>query len=208
MRPRVWIAARPALGLAVVLGLLGLGPIASHGQDPEPHLTGPQGPYRGRVVELLTEAPLPGALVVMAWEFDPASDGGRSLLALREARTDAAGEFSIDAAAIEAALPPRAFGPRFLVYKPGYVTYPREPGRRIGAPAARLTGRGSTVPLKPVRDAEERAEAFNALVSAVTRWVGATGADLLPEYRQVFREELERFMREAPTPPAPTERAR
>ncbi len=194
--------------LLLLLGLLSAlcQPPLVWGQEAEPYLHGPQGPYRGRVVELLTERPLPGALIIVVWESDRDDDGGRSVFALRETLTDAAGEFMVDASAIEAVPPPRAYPPRLLIYKPGYVTYPRERGRRFGVPASRFTGSGRVVQLKPVRDEEERAEAFNTFVASLGGFTGDPVGGLLSESARVFREELERFIREATQNPGAWEK--
>lgn len=188
MTPR----SRWAVGLLLLTALVAAPPQIS-GQEAEPFLHGPLGPYRGRVVELLTERPLQGALVIIAWEFDPHNDGGRTIFAFREILTDAAGQFVVEASAIETTPPPRTYPPRVLVYTPGYVTFPRERGRRFGRPAARFAGAGDVVALKPVRDAEERIEALNTFIASLERLPGRPPDAPSTESTRLMLEELAHF---------------
>jgi hypothetical protein len=163
-------------------------------QEPEAYLREPEGPYRGRVVELLTEKPLEGALVLTIWERD--EDGDRVVVAVREVLTDAAGAFVVAATEIEGSLPPRAFPPRTLVYKQGYVTLPRELGPRFGVPARRFAGEGAVVALKPVRDGEEWTEAFHIFYRSVGRLRGERLPEALRQSLRLSQEGIELFATE------------
>lgn len=158
-------------------------------QETEPYLPAPEGPYSGRVVELLTERPLEGALVVTVWERD--RDGIRTVVAAREILTDAAGAFQIESTELEATLPSRVFAPRTLVYKHGYVTIPRELGPRFGVPTRRFVGAGAVVALKPVRDGEEWTEAFHTFYRSVERLRGERLSEFLPQSERLYREGVE-----------------
>jgi len=157
--------------------LAGLAPLVldarpASAQGDEPLLQGLHGPYRGRVVELLTDTPLPGALVIMAWLVpDPQSPGDLRVAAgFAYTLTDADGRFVVDPAPVETATPPRPFSLRIFVYKLRYATLPRArraPDFWWGAPAARFTGAGGTIELRKLRDEEERAQAFNDFVDVL-----------------------------------------
>ena len=180
---------KPTTGLVlVILVLLGgvlLAPRAvpvALAQDPEPYLRSPQGPYRGRVVDAETGKPLPGALVLVAWEVeDVRIEGRRSVIAVREVLTDASGEFVVEAAAIETHPALLALPPRFFILAQGYMPFPEELRYPLGAPAARFRDRGDNVGLRPSRTEEERIMSFNILWKA-TQWVSrVSAAERLPE---------------------------
>ncbi len=153
--------------------------------------------YQGRVVELLTERPIEGALVLVGWEAIVPSQGGEVLYALRELLTDATGAFRVEAGAIEAAAPPTALRPGLIVYKPGYVTVPRERSApEFGIPVASLEARRGVIALKPVRDLEERSEAYNSFVAQTKRLQGDLGGGTLDQTQRLWREELVYLVRE------------
>jgi len=197
-------AGLAALGCTALLAALGLG--AGHvarAQDDEPFLTRPQAMYRGRIVDATTDRPIPGAVVVIFWDFVAAEDGDRrNAWALRELLSDSSGEFAVDALPIETTLPPRAYAPRLLLYKPGYSSIPAEAGSPPGAPARQLLGASKTIRLRPTRSEDERTEAFNAFVTHVRGLRFNTTAGSLERSYRVIDEELERLVRkyEAPAP--------
>jgi hypothetical protein len=158
-------------------------------QEPEHYLQSPEGPYRGRVVELLTEKPLEGALVLTVWEQD--QDGARVVVAVREVLTDATGVFRIESTEIEGSLPPRVFAPRTLIYKHGYVTLPREVGALFGVPTRRFAGKDAVVALKPVRDGEEWTEAFHTFYESLQRLRGDGIRERLPQSLRAFQEAVQ-----------------
>jgi hypothetical protein len=169
------------------------------GQETEPFLTPPHGPYRGQVVDLLSEKPIEGALVLIAWSMLEES-GDRRGVAFRELLTDASGRFVLDTAAIEARLPPRSLAPRVVIYKPGYGIFPREVRHPVGAPAARFTGTGGVVRLRSLRHEEDRVEAFNAFTRALEWLPRPPGVPLTATLRLVD-QELRHFGIE-PVPPS------
>ena len=170
-------------------------------QDDEPFLTRPQATYRGRIVDAATDRPIPGAVVVIVWDFVAPEDGDRrNAWALRELLSDASGDFSIDALPIETALPPRAYAPRLLIYKPGYSSVPTEPGFPPGAPARPMLGTSKPIRLRPVQTEEERTEAFNAFALNVRGLRFNTTAGSLARSYRMIDEEMERFIRQHERP--------
>lgn len=149
-----------AAGLALALAA------SAWAEQAEPYLRGPEGPYRGKVVDAETGQPLADAMVLAVWQSEDVQiDGFHQFVAARETLTDATGAFVIDGAAIEASLPLLALRPRFIIYADGYTPFP--PSRRAppGAPAATFRGPGGTVRLHRVRTEDERILAFNAFVA-------------------------------------------
>ena len=204
---------KPTTGLVlVILVLLGgvlLAPWAvpvALAQDPEPYLRSPQGPYRGRVVDAETGQPLSGALVIAIWQAEDVQfKDVRRFVAVREVLTDAAGQFVLDASAIEASPPPRMFPPRLFIYTPGYTSFPGKPG--YGAPAAAFVGTGSVVRLRQLTRGEEQAESFIVIFLNSITWMipepvferslgfdrprGAAGR--VPLFARTVMEELKRI---------------
>ncbi len=196
---------RAALGGVLALGALGWAGAATAQSEAEgPYLQGPQGPYRGRIVDTVTGQPLAEAVVVIFWEqLDSQIPGHTTTIAAREALTDAAGGFVLDASAIEGTLPPRTLPPRVLIFKPGYATFPRKFGSPPGAPAAPFTGSGTTVMLTPVSDPEDRVEYFNIFMASLkAAWGFPTPRDPgpLPETARLTFQELKHFGVALPAP--------
>jgi hypothetical protein len=152
------------------------------------------------VVELLTDRPLPGALVMFVWPQGAGGElgTGRLTFALRETITDATGTFVIDAADIEATAPVEALAPRMLVWKPGYVSLPREYGPRFGVPVAWLSQRGGIIALKPVSGFEERIMAFNVAVMSVEERQSSIRMEDLPLLMRLARDEFDFLARHGP----------
>jgi hypothetical protein len=112
---------------ALVMG----GPLAAWSQEAERwdrYLDRPRGPYRGRVIDAETKAPLAGAVVVALWwrnrvyPFHSVAEH----YAVRETVTDAEGRFLLDAKDVEEGAPRRTYHPEFLIFQPGYGSYPKE----------------------------------------------------------------------------------
>lgn len=182
----------------VLVGLTLGSPALIRGEDADPPLTPSKGPYRGRVVELLTEKPLRDALVILVWQTTaPDAERRWPTIALRETTTDADGTFTVDASDIEAT-PPRGAGqPRLLVYKPGYVALPRSFGVRFGVPVAWLTDRRGVIALKPASGAAERVEAFNTMFFMVDKRQSAVRSGDLPLVMKFFQDEIRHFEQHA-----------
>src|SRR5262245_55792516 len=88
---RTWRCHVEAAGLAVLAYSAPLGAFGfasgrmARAQDDEPFLTRPQASYQGRIVDAATDRPIPGAVVVIFWEFLTPEDGDqRNVWALRE----------------------------------------------------------------------------------------------------------------------------
>ena len=88
-----------------------------------------EGPYRGRIVDADTKAPLVGAVVLVYWNREAPGIGHgpvESFLGADEALTDEDGRFVI------ARNPPRTWipgtwrsDPQFTIFQPGYGSFPR-----------------------------------------------------------------------------------
>ena len=112
---------------ALIMG----GPLAAWSQEAERwdrYLDRPRGPYRGRVIDAETKAPLAGAVVVALWwrnrvyPFHSVAEH----YAVRETVTDAEGRFLLDAKDVEEGAPRRTYHPEFLIFQPGYGSYPKK----------------------------------------------------------------------------------
>ena len=109
--------------------------------------------------------------------------------------TGANGGFVIDAPDAEAAAPVGALAPRMLVWKPGYVSLPREYGSRFGVPVAWLAQRDGVIALKPVSGFEERMMAFNIALATIDERQSSTRSTELPLMMRLAREEIDFFTR-------------
>ena len=107
------------------------GPLAAWSQEAERwdrYLDRPRGPYRGQVIDAETKAPLAGAVVVALWwrnrvyPFHSVAEH----YAVRETVTDAEGRFLLDAKDVEEGAPRRTYHPEFLIFQPGYGSYPKK----------------------------------------------------------------------------------
>lgn len=152
------------LGVWLLWGALGEEPVWS--QDAEPYLQGPQGPYRGKVVDARTGTTIPGALVLVVWQED--HEGRPVTFAAREAQTDAEGSFRIDGTDVEARPPLFALPPRLVIFAHSYFPLPEVPRWPLGEPSGRFRGQGNVVRLRPTGDEEERIIAFNAFISIIS----------------------------------------
>ena len=190
---------------SMLLGAFGLGAgRMARAQDDEPFLTRPQASYQGNVVDAATDRPIPGALVVIFWEFLAPEDGDRrNAWALRELVSDDRGAFAVDAQSIETALPPRAYAPRLIIYKPGYASVPAEPGYPAGAPARPLLAPSKPIRLRPARSEDERTEAFNSFMTHVRSLRFNPAAGSLARSYRVIDEEMERLLRQPEGPTRP-----
>jgi len=174
--------------VALTLGVALLRPAPA--QDDERPLTGPAGPYRGRVVDSTTDQALPDTAVLLYWQKLDERDIPRTF-AFRETLTGAQGEFLVDAAAIEGALPPRALVPRILAYKPGYTAFPRQMRHPPGAASDPFTAGGGVIRLGPATTQDDRIEAFN-LFFAGLQAASISNMDL-PATNRLLLDELRWF---------------
>jgi len=106
-------------------------PLAAWSQEAERwdrYLDRPRGPYRGQVIDAETKAPLVGAVVVALWwrnrvyPFHSVAEH----YAVRETVTDAEGRFLLDAKDVEEGAPRQTYHPEFLIFQPGYGSYPKK----------------------------------------------------------------------------------
>jgi hypothetical protein len=193
MRGAGWILLAACL-LAEVPG--------AHGQAGETYLQHPTGTYRGRIVDEASGRPIAHALVVIFWEFRNPDDGDkRNVVAARDLLTDAAGEFVVDARAIETRLVARAYPPRILIYTPGHASVPAEFVSPPGARADRVLGPGTAIRLRRLSDPEAEIAAFNAFAASVHRLRFADGDIVLRHTFAVIDEELQRLVEEHKAPP-------
>jgi hypothetical protein len=159
------------------------------------------GPYRGTVLDAESKRPLAGAGVVLIWQRpDPYFPQQRLTLLAREAMTDEAGQFVLDVASIEAEFAKQAFAPRIVIFKAGYIPYPRE--RQMFPPgysALQFVGEGTQVLLTPVTaDYDDQADAFNQFYEVLNS-AHVAPADI-PLTWQAVMEELQRLMATMPKP--------
>jgi hypothetical protein len=152
---------RARLGLLVLCVVLALGGSAARAQDSERwdrYLDRPRGPYRGQVVDAESKAPLAGAVVVARWLRDriyPFHSVAENY-AVRETVTDAEGRFLLDARDVEERAPRRTRHPEFLIFLPGYGSYPRMQVSPRGFSGGIFERPGTVVELPRLLDREER----------------------------------------------------
>jgi len=146
--------------IALCGGLVMAGSPASS-QDTERwdrYLDRPRGPYRGQVVDAETKAPLAGAVVVVRWLQDrvyPVHMVAENY-AVRETVTDAEGRFFLDAKGVEERAPRRTRRPGFLIFLPGYGSYPKQHVSPTGFTGGIFERSGTIVELPRLADREER----------------------------------------------------
>jgi hypothetical protein len=183
------------------LGLLLLVFATVSADEVEPLLQAPAGPYRGTVVDAASKRPLADAAVVLIWQRpDDQFPQRRQTAAVREATTDVAGQFVLNAASIEQRFSTRSFPPRIVIFKAGYTAYPKV--RALfppGASAMQFVGAGAEAALTPVSDFEDRADAFNRFFEVLNS--AHVPPDEIPQTWQAVMDELQRLMAAAPKPP-------
>jgi hypothetical protein len=150
------------MAAGILLGLLlGTGyatAVAQTGQPLEQYLSGPRGPYRGRVMDAETGKPLASVVVVVVWRRDRIMPfhSRSEHYAAREALTNADGEFVIDADDVERNAPKRTLRPFFTIFLPGYGR-PRAPaGTHTTVTQRYYEGPGTTVELPKLKSKDER----------------------------------------------------
>lgn len=147
--------------VALCLVLVMAGTLAAWAQDTERwdrYLDRPRGPYRGQVVDAETKAPLVGAVVVALWwrnriyPFHSVAEH----YAVRETVTDAEGRFFLDVKDVEEGAPRRTYHPEFLIFQPGYGSFPKKHVAPTGLTVGKFEGLGTIVELPRLVDREER----------------------------------------------------
>jgi hypothetical protein len=115
-------------------------------------------PYRGLILDSDTKAPLAGAVVVALWmrervyPFQVNSEH----YAVRETVTDAEGRFVMEVKDIEEGAPRRTRKPEFLVFLPGYGSFPNGYTAPRGFLAELFEGEGTTMELPRLTDRQQR----------------------------------------------------
>ena len=151
---RRWVAA------AVIWCVVAMTVVAAP-QTPEVwdrYLQRPRGPYRGKVIDADTRTPLVGAVVVARWSRDRIGPLHSVMehYAVREVVTDADGGFLIDAKTLEEGAPKRTYYPEFLIFMPGYGSFPRFQKAPTGFTGGVFEGAGVVVELPRLESSEDR----------------------------------------------------
>jgi hypothetical protein len=123
----------------------------------EPYLLEPRGPYRGRVVDADTRAPLVGAVVVAVWYREKTAllHTNTVRYRAREVPTRDDGSFVIDARDVEEGAPERTRRPTFVIFYPRYELFNQA--------YEKFEGPGATVALRELKSWKER-EVYGANV--------------------------------------------
>jgi len=147
----------PAAAIWCVLAMA----VAAAAQSNEPwerYLQGPRGPYRGKVIDAETRAPLVGAVVVARWSRDRVGPFHSVMenYAVREVVTDADGLFVINAKEVEERAPRRTWYPEFVIFMPGYGSFPRLQRAPRGFTGGVFEGAGTVVQLPRLESRDDR----------------------------------------------------
>ena len=147
----------PVIAIWCVIALA-YGAAAQSTELRERYLDKPRGPYRGKVIDAETRAPIVGAVVVAHWYRDRVGPFHSVMehYAVREVLTDADGVFVIDAKQIEEGAPRRTYHPEFLIFMPGYGSYPRFQKAPTGFIGGVFEGAGVVVGLPRLKSPEDR----------------------------------------------------
>jgi hypothetical protein len=143
----------------LVVTAAGIAPAQEQGGR-DRYLDRPRGPYRGQVIDAETRAPLVGAVVVAYWPRDRIYPFHSVMehYAVREVVTGADGRFVIEAGEIERSAPKRTLNPRFLIFLPGYGSFPRLQKAPTGFTGGVFEGTGTVVELPRLESREQRRE--------------------------------------------------
>lgn len=166
-------------------------PVLAQQQMPEGwdrYLGHPRGPYRGRIIDAGTKAPLPGAVVVALWRRDRVYpfQVNSERYAARETVTDSEGRFVMDVRDVEEGAPRRTHKPEFLVFLPGYGSFPSRHSSPTGFIAELFYDSGGTVELIPLERQEDRR---SNLSSADPHKFSSTPEQNLPRLMNAVNEE-------------------
>ncbi|MGH7384008.1 MAG: hypothetical protein ACREKG_02430 [Candidatus Rokuibacteriota bacterium] len=154
-----WSTALRVLTLCSLL--IATGAPAAHAQDTElwdRYLDRPRGPYRAQVIDADTKAPLAGAVVVALWRRDRVYlvHSVSENYAVREVVTDSQGWFFLDAKDVEEGAPRRTNRPEFLIFLPGYGSFPGHQRAPRGFTGGIFERPGTVVELPRLEEREER----------------------------------------------------
>jgi hypothetical protein len=122
-----------------------------------------RGPYRGQVIDADTKTPLVGAVFVALWRRDrvyPLHIVSENY-AVRETVTDQDGRFLLRARDVEEGAPRRTHRPEFLIFVPGYGSFPRFQKSPTGFLGDVFEGAGTTVELARLEGREERRKSLS-----------------------------------------------
>ena len=115
-------------------------------------------PYRGLILDSDTKAPLVGAVVVALWVRERVYpfQVNTEHHAVRETVTDVDGRFVMEVRDIEEGAPRRTRKPGFLVFLPGYGTFPYQYTSPPGFLGELFEGGGTTIEIPRLHTREER----------------------------------------------------
>ena len=115
-------------------------------------------PYRGLIIDSDTKAPLAGAVVVAMWMRERVYpfQVNTEHYAVRETVTDAEGRFVMEVKDIEERAPRRTRKPEFLVFLPGYGSFPHGFTAPKGFLAELFEGSGTTIELPRLSGRQQR----------------------------------------------------
>lgn len=152
-------AKNPAAAEELAFLFAELKPPSVHGWSR--YLNGPKGPYRGKVIDAETKAPISGAVVLVYWYVDvPGFHMTSTFYDAREVLTDANGEFFIDVIDIEGLAPELTRAPQFIIFKPAYGYFPRYQLKPRPLPDYVFSGKGHIVELPQWKTKTDRLKTF------------------------------------------------
>jgi len=124
-----------------------------------------RGPYRGEVIDAETKAPLAGAVFVALWRRDRVYPFHivTENYAVRETVADPEGRFLLEARDVEERAPRRTHRPEFLIFVPGYGSFPRFQRLPTGFLGGVFEGAGTTVELPRHQGREERRKNLDSI---------------------------------------------
>lgn len=159
-------AKNPAAAEELAFLFAELKPPSVHGWSR--YLNGPKGPYRGKVIDAETKAPISGAVVLAYWYVDvPGFHMTSKFYDAREVLTDANGEFFMDVMDIEGLAPELTRAPQFIIFKPAYGYFPRYQLKPRPLPDYVFSGNGHIVELPRWRTKPDRLKAIPRLPGEV-----------------------------------------
>ncbi len=145
-------------------------------------------PYRGLIIDSDTKAPLAGAVVVARWVRERVYpfQVNTEHYAVRETVTDDEGRFVMEVKDIEESAPRRTRKPEFLVFLPGYGSFPHGYTAPKGFLAELFEGPGTTIELPRLSSRKER---LDVLYGASPHRFSETPHKTLPKLIQAVNSE-------------------